>query len=65
MGLDFDFEGSSVEGVEASFRGWGGQLRPFVRGSEDTFPVGLLAMAAIPILEETPAPGRELSIETW
>lgn len=26
MGLDFDFEGSSLPGVERFFRGWGGQL---------------------------------------
>lgn len=28
MGLDFDFEGSTVPGVERFFRGWGGELHP-------------------------------------
>ena len=27
MGLDFDFEGSLLQGVERFFRGWGGELR--------------------------------------
>lgn len=30
-GLDFDFEGSSLPGVERFFRGWGGELRQGMR----------------------------------
>ena len=30
-GRDFDFEGSSLIGVEHFFRGWGGELRPYYR----------------------------------
>ena len=31
LGLDFDFEGSSLPGVERFFRGWGGELRQGMR----------------------------------
>ncbi len=31
MGLDFDFEGSSLMGVERFYRGWGGELKPCFR----------------------------------
>ncbi|MBD3367490.1 MAG: GNAT family N-acetyltransferase [Candidatus Eisenbacteria bacterium] len=31
LGLDFDFEGSSLPGVERFFRGWGGELREGMR----------------------------------
>ena len=31
MGLDFDFEGSILRGVETFFRQWGGELRPNYR----------------------------------
>jgi len=31
MGLDFDFEGSALMGVERFYRGWGGELRPCYR----------------------------------
>ena len=31
MGLDFDFEGSVLPGVDRFFRGWGGELRTMIR----------------------------------
>jgi hypothetical protein len=31
MGLDFDFEGSTLRGVERFYRGWGGEIRPCFR----------------------------------
>jgi hypothetical protein len=31
MNLDFNFEGSILQGVERFFRGWGGELRPMYR----------------------------------
>jgi Acetyltransferase (GNAT) domain len=34
MGLDFDFEGSSLMGVERFYRGWGGEMRPCFRATK-------------------------------
>jgi hypothetical protein len=45
-GLDFDFEGSVLPGVEAFFRSFGGQLRPFYRVTKFPSPAAYLVWCA-------------------
>ena len=46
MGLDFDFEGSSLMGVERFYRGFGGEMRPCFRATKIPSTVVYLGLKA-------------------
>lgn len=46
MGLDFDFEGSSLLGVERFYRGWGGEMRPCFRATKMPSPIVYFGLKA-------------------
>ncbi len=46
MGLDFDFEGSSLMGVERFYRGWGGEMRPCFRATKIPSPIVYFGLKA-------------------